>query len=163
MSGIVGISDIRTVPVGEDLTKEALNLEILRGLEKMFRVDKKVGSGVSVKSGEFAVLGNDGMLSRPGATPVAETYLVFAGTDRFDSKATGQCTLIMSSALIVKTDLYDKTQSYNVGDELTSKNRGMNEADLTKASTGEFTLGKVTEVGSGYIVYELYSAAHVKA
>ena len=82
MSGIVGISDIRTVPVGEDLTKEALNLEILRGLEKMFRVDKKVGSGVSLKAGEFAVLGNDGMLSRPGATPVAETYFCTYREDR---------------------------------------------------------------------------------
>lgn len=159
----VGINDIRIAPVGEDLTKEALNLEILRGIEKMFRVDKKVGSGVSLKAGEHAVLGNDGVLSRPGATPVAETYLVFAGTDRFDSKATGQVTIIMNSALVVKTDLYDVTQSYNVGDYLTSKNRGLGQADLTKAAVGEFSVGQVTEVGSGYLVYEKFATAIKKA
>lgn len=159
----VGISDIRIAPVGEDLTTENLAAAVIRGFEKMFRTDKKVGSGVSLLSGEFAVLNDDGTLSRPGATPVANTYLVLAGTDRFDSKATGNATIVQNSPIVVKTNKYEVGQPYVVGSFLTSKNRGGGEADLTLAANGEYCFAKVAEVGNGYLVYELITTPFKKA
>lgn len=152
----VSVSGIRTVPVGEDLTQESLGLSILRGLEKMHRVDKPFANGEDFVAGEFAVLGNDGTLSRPGATPSISTYLVFAGNDRFDAHATGQCTIIMASELLVKTSNFDTGASYVVGDLLSAKSRGVGAANVTKASAGEFCVGKVVEVGDGYLVYEYF-------
>jgi hypothetical protein len=151
---VVCVSDIRVAPIGEDLTTEDLSLSVLRGLENMYRVDKKVASGATFLKGEWAVLDSDGKASRPTATPVGHTYLVFCGTDRFDSKATGQVTLIMGKSVIVKTSRFDDGQSYAVGDYLTVKDLGGGEAYVTKAGGAEPRLGAVLEVGTGYLVFE---------
>ena len=151
------------VPLQEDLTKEELRLSILRGIENAFRVDKKLASGESLELGEFGVLQNDDTMARPGATPSAATYLVFCGSERYDSHATGQITLIMNSNLIAKTSRYNQAGSYSVGTELTVKDLGAGQASLTPASNGEFVLAKVNQVGSGYLVYELLSSPHKKA
>lgn len=149
------ISSGRVVPIAEDLTTEVQTLSILRGLEKMHRVDKKVAPGVSLEEGEWAVLNDDGTLSRPGATPKANTYLVFAGNNRFDSHATGQATIVMASQLVVKSSRYDAGQSYSVGDALTVKDLGGGEAHVTKAAGGEAVLARVTKVpAAGVIEYE---------
>ena len=152
------VNDIRTVPVQEDLVGSVNALEIQRGIDKMHRADKPVAAGESLVAGEFAVLGNDGNLSRPGVTPVASTFLVFAGTDRFDSRSTGKVTVIENSAIVVKTSIFDDTVSYNVGDYLTAKDLGAGEAKVSKAAAGEWSVGRVTEVGSGYLVYDLFSS-----
>lgn len=159
---VVGINEARIAPVSEDLTTPFTNLEILRGLEKMHRVDYKVAPGVSLKAGEYAVLGNDNQLVRASGTPSASALLVFRGTDGFDSKATGQATVIEASALVVKTDLYNTAPSYAVGDLLVAKNIGGGESFVTKATAGEWAIGRVREVGSGYLVYD-YFAQTVKA
>ena len=151
---VVAVSDIRVAPIGEDLTKEDLTLSILRGLEGMYRVDKKVATGASFLKGEWAVLDSDGKADRPGATPVGHTYLVFCGTDRFDARATGQVTLIMGKSVVAKTSRYDDGQSYAVGDYLTVKDLGGGEAHVTKAGAGEARLGAVLEVGTDYLVFE---------
>lgn len=151
---MVAVSDIRTVPVGEDLTTDELRLQVLRGIEKMYRVDKPLATGVALGLGEWGVLGADGTVSRPTATPVAQTYLCFAGTDRFDVKATGQVTLIMNSPIIAKSNRFDTTQTYAVGDYLTVKDLGAGEAFLTKQASTEPKLARVQEVGDGYLVYE---------
>jgi hypothetical protein len=153
----------RIVPVQEDLTKEELRLSVLRGLENCFRVDKKLSVGESIELGEWGVLQNDGTMARPGATPVASTYLVFCGSERFDSMATGQVTLIMNSNCIVKSNRFNQAGSYSVGSELTVKDLGAGEAQVTPAANGEFVFGKVVEVGSGYLVYEVFAAPHKKA
>jgi len=153
----IGIDTNRTVPVAEDLTTRDLSLAILRGTERMFRVDKKLGTSVQVVAGEWAVLQSDGTLARPGATPVAETYLVFAGTDRFDAHATGQATLIMNSNIIVKSNRFYALGTYDVGTLLTVKDLGAGEAIVSPAANGEFVVGKVIEVGTGYLVYEVFS------
>lgn len=153
------VSDISTVPVGADLTAEDLSLAIVKGFETMNRVDKQrvAGAQGECSSGEWMCLDAAGKAVRPSATPVPATYLVFCGTDRFDSKATGQVTLIMSSTPIVKTSKYDTTATYAVGDYLTVKDLGGGEAIPTKASSGEVELAKVQEVGAGYLVYEVLS------
>ena len=151
---VVSISDIRVAPIGEDLTKEDLSLSVLRGLENMFRVDKKVAAGAAFLKGEWAVLNSDGKAERPTINPVGGTYLVFAGTDRFDAHATGQVTLIMSHPVVVKTSRYDAGQTYGVGDYLTVKDLGGGEALVTKQLGTDVKLARVLEVGNGYLTFE---------
>ena len=151
---VTAISDIRIVPIGEDLTKEDLSLSILRGLEKCYRADKKIATGAFFTKGEWAVLDSEGKASRPTTTAVGQTYLVFSGTDRFDARATGQVTLIMSHPIIVKSSLYDTGEDYAVGDYLTVKDLTHGEAFVTKWNSGEPKLARVIEDGNGYLVYE---------
>lgn len=157
------INASRIVPIQEDLTKESLSLSVLRGIESMFRVDKKLSSpSVVLEMGEWGILEADGTVGRPGATPVANTFLCFCGTERYDVHATGQVTLIMNSNVIVKTDKY-AAGSYNVGDELTVKDLGLGQAILTAALNGEFVLARVVEVGSGYLVVDVAAVPFKKA
>ena len=153
------VSINRVVPVQEDLTKEELHLNVLRGMENMFRVDKKLAVGSSLELGQWGVLQNDGTVAVPGASSSIATYLVFCGSERFDSMATGQVTLIMNSNIIIKTDRFDAGGSYSVGTELTVKGS----SELSVASTGDFVVGMVSEVGSGYLVVEVFAAARKKA
>jgi len=154
------INDIHIAPVGEDLTTEDLGLSVLRGLETMHRVDEKVRAGVSLLNGEWGVLADDGFVDRPTASPVHNTYLCFAGTNRFDSKATGQVTLIESGPIIVKTSRF-APDTYHNGDLLTVKDLTHGEACVSKAGSGDPALAKVREVGTNYLVYEVLTGGAV--
>lgn len=158
---INAISNARTVPVTEDLTTDELRLSVLRGLESMFRVDKKNANGAAFALGEWAVLNANGELERASASSVANTYPVFAGTDRFDAEATGQSTIIMGGPIIARTSQYNDALSYNIGDTLTVKNLGGGESRLTKTATGDVILARVVGVGSGYIDYEYTTVSGV--
>lgn len=150
---VVSVSDIRVAPIGEDLSTSDLSLDVLRGFEKMYRVDKKIATGAFFAKGEWAVLNVDGKAERPSTTPAAGSYLVLCGTDRFDSRATGQVTLIMSHPVIIKTSNFEP-QTYNVGDYLVAKDLGGGESTVTSWGTGEPKHARVLEVGNGYLVYE---------
>lgn len=152
--GAVTVSDIRTAPVGEDLTTAEGRLEVLRGLERMFRADKPLAAGALLGLGEWGVLGADGKVSRASSSAVPNTYLVFAGTDRFDVKATGQVTLVMNSPIVARTTVYNTAVSYQVGDYLTVKDLGGGESRLTKAAGADAKLARVQAVGSDHLVYE---------
>lgn len=149
------IGDNSIVPVGEDLTTEKMGLQVLRGFDKMNRVDVPVADGKEFLEGEWGVIDGSGNLDRPGSTPVPNTYLVFAGTNRFDSHATGQASVIMSGDVVVKTERYDDGESYAIGDALTAKDLGGGEAYVTKQSGSEPVLARVLEVGEGYLKYQL--------
>jgi hypothetical protein len=151
---VVSVSDIRVAPIGEDLSTSDLSLDVLRGFEKMFRVDKKIAAGAFFAKGEWAVLNVDGKAERPSTTPVGGSYLVLCGTDRFDSRATGQVTLIMSHPVVIKTSNYDVGQTYNVGDYLTVKDLGGGESTVSSWGTGEPKHARVLEEGNGYLVFE---------
>lgn len=151
---VVSVSDIRVAPIGEDLSTSDLSLDVLRGFEKMYRVDKKIAAGAFFAKGEWAVLNVDGKAERPSTTPVGGSYLVLCGTDRFDSRATGQVTLIMSHPVVIKTSNYDVGQTYNVGDYLTVKDLGDGESTVSSWGTGEPKHARVLEVGNGYLVFE---------
>lgn len=159
---MVTVDEARTVPVQEDLTTEELSFAVLRGFENMHRVDKKLSSGVSLLTGEWAVL-SSGELVRPSTTPVAATYPVLSGTDRFDVKATGKATLIMNSNVVVKSNKFNASGSYAEGTLLTVKDLGSGEAVVTPASNGEFVLAKVQEVGQGYLVFEVFPGGFKKS
>jgi len=149
------ISDISIAPIGADLTLDNLKLQVLRGIEKAHRVDKKLAPGVALAAGEWGVLGSDSTVSRPTATPSAASYLCFSGTDRYDSKATGQVTLFMASPLIVKSSFFDAGENYEPGDALTVKDLGGGEAGVTKAGLSDPVLAKVVEQLDGALVYQV--------
>lgn len=152
---VVAISDNRVVPITEDLTTEELRLSVTRGIETMYRDDSPLATPDTVLGlGEWAVLNADGKAERAGAVPVGNTFLVFAGTDRFDVRATGKVTLIRSWPIRAKTNRYDDTQTYAPGDLLTVKDLGGGESDLTLAATGEAALARVAVVGTGWLEFE---------
>jgi hypothetical protein len=144
----------RIVPVQEDLTAPYNKLEIIRGWEKMYRVDKDIASGATFLPGDWAVLGDNDKLTRPTASPVPNTYLVIAGTDRFDVAATGKATIVMASKVIVRTTQYNTGVSYSVGTPLTVKDRGLGQADVTVAAGADPVLARVTKVGTDFIEFE---------
>lgn len=149
------INDNNISPISVDLTNEVPNLNIIRGLVEMKRVDQPIPSGISLVMGEWGVLGADGNLSRPTATPAAASFLCFAGTDRYDARATGQCTMIMNSAIMMQTTYYDDTQQMAPLDNLTAAllTGGANagKAGLRLAQTGEPVHAHVYGVSGGVL------------
>lgn len=148
------VDTARTVPVQEDLTQDNSTLSVLRGIERMFRVDKPLAEGVSLLMGEWGVLNAEGKMERPGATGVANTFLVFAGSERYDVQATGKVTLIMSSQIIASTTLFDAGVQMDVGTALTVKTLGHGEAYLTTASGPDAILARVIECVGGKLTFE---------
>ena len=156
---ITAISQARTVPVSEDLTTEELRLSILRGYETMKRVDKKIKEGDTFALGEWCVLNADDEAEKATATPAVASYLVLAGTDRFDAAATGQVTLAMNSNIIAKTQQFDPGPTYTVGMALTVK-LVSGVGVLTERSGSEPIFARVhsiLQVGDGVLVYETVS------
>lgn len=152
------IAENSIAPIGSDLTAEDNRMRILRGYETMIRKDVATASGVSAATGEWIKLDSAGKAAKTTATPAEQSYLVIAGNDRFDAKATGQVTLCMSrSNVIVKTSLF-AAGSYSVGAALTVKLDGGIGKVALQTST-EPKLGRVIEVGNGYIVYEMLGGA----
>lgn len=150
---VLAINPNRIAPVTEDLANPYNQLEIIRGWERMFRVDKPLATGATFKEGEWAVLGSTG-LTRPTTTAVANTYLVIAGTDRFDVAATKQATIVMNSKIIVRTTQY-QAGAYSIGTPLTVKSSGGGEATVLPWSSGEPVLARVVEVGTDTLTYEV--------
>lgn len=145
------------VPVDMDLTVADMRLSIVRGFEKMNRVDRKIAASVSLELGDWAVLDGNGELAAPGAASVPNTYPVIAGNDRFDAQITKQATIVMASQIMAKTNKF-AAGSYLVGSDLTVKNLGAGEKKLSLAAVGDYVLARVVEVGNGYIVFETVSA-----
>lgn len=146
-------------PIAQDLTKEDLNLQIIRGYTSgMDRVDEKFAPGTQLFTGEWGVLTADGLV-RPDVTPSNMTYLVIAGSERSDVRATGKATVAKGKVLTVKTARYNKSASYAPGVELTVKNLGNGEAVVTPAAKGEWCVAKVLEDAGSYLVFETYANA----
>lgn len=152
---VTAIGQASIVPVQADLTTEFGALEILRGFERANRKDRPIVANTALNKGEWGVLGDDGTVTRPTATPARASYLCFAGTQQFDSAATGQVTLFENSLLRIQTTLFDPNPTYHVGDALTVKDLGAGQAYPTKASGAEPVLARVVSVPTnGVIVYD---------
>ena len=147
------ISDIRTVPVGEDLTTEETRLSVLRGLERMNRVDFPLAAGATFGLGEWAALQADGTVARPTTTPVALTYLVTAGTDRFDAKATGQVTCVMNSPIVAKSTRYKTDDVIVPGSPLTAKLLGTGVAGLALHTGVQPIHARAISVSGGVLTF----------
>ena len=156
---VVAISQASIVPVQTDLTTEFGPLEIIRGFEKMFRVDYTIQANTALVAGEWGVVHDDGTVSRPSATPVVQTFLCIAGTDRFDSAATGNVTLAPNSSIRVRTTRYDPNPTYHVGSPLTVKDLGGGTAYVTLASGSDPVLARVAALGNGTLTYDVLPVA----
>lgn len=147
-------------PLTSDPLKQKAGLEIIRGLDKVIREDIEVVSGELFAEGDWAVINNDYQLAAPGVTAVANTVPVWAGNaeGRTDVHATGKLTVLRrTQGFIYKTENYDKTQSYNVGDNLTVKNLGGGEKYPTKAAGADVVLARVNKVLGGMLEIEVLS------
>lgn len=149
----LAINPDRIVPVKEDLSTPVDTFEIIRGWNTMHRVSKPLATGVVCVEGEWLVLGDNGKLTRPSATPVPNTFLVLDGTNRFDTAATGEATIIMNSKIVVRTKRYDTGASYSVGTYLTVKDLGAGQAIPTAATGVEPKLAMVVGLGNGFLEY----------
>jgi len=159
----VAISDVATVPVGADLTAPDNSLRVLRGLEKAPRVDYKIATGLSKTQGDWAVLGDDGLLHEAGSTGKAATYLVFSGTDRFDVKATGAITVFgRYPGLLCQTSKFDAAPTYHAGSPLTYK-LVSSVPKLTLATSGDAVLANVVNVSNGLMIFEMADGSAVVA
>lgn len=152
---VVAVSQASIVPVQSDLTTEYAPLEILRGFEQMKRVDYPIQAATALNKGEWGVVNDNGTVSRPTGTAVVNTYLCFAGTQQFDSAATGNVTLLPNSLVRVKTSMYNTGGTYHVGTALTVKDTGGGVAVVTPAGGGDPILARCVVVPtSGSIVFD---------
>lgn len=156
---VVAIDQLAIVPVQVDLTTEFGPLEIIRGFENMFRVDNPIRPNTALVAGEWGVLNDDGTVTRPTASPVVNTFLCIAGTDRFDSAATGNVTMAMNSNIRVRTTTYDPSPTYHVGSPLTVKDIGGGTAFVTLASGTDPVLARVAVLGNGTLTYDVMPVA----
>lgn len=148
------ISNGAIAPISSDLTAENLKMQVIRGWESMIRADRTLASGVTINTGDWCKLDAAGEVIACTTSPVAHSFLCIAGKDRFDAHGTGKVTLCMSrSGVQVKTNNY-ANDTYAVGDHLTAKTT---DGKLSKQANTEPKLGRVLEVGSGYLVYEMLS------
>lgn len=139
------------LPLTEDLLNETPLLEVIRGLEGLFREDIPMAAGESFAEGDWAVINNDYELEAPGATPSRACVPVWAGNSegRSDVHATNKATVLRRTrGFIYRTTKFDGTQTYAVGDNLTVKDLGSGERVPTKAAGAEAVLARVSKVVS---------------
>jgi hypothetical protein len=135
-------------PLSKDLFEPDYKLEIIRGLEHLIRVDKTIADGEVFAEGDWAVLNDNDELEAPSATPVANTYPVWAGNaeGRSDVHATKKATILMGQSFIYKTAKFDANPVYTVGAPITVKDLGAGEMVPTLQSGSEPILGRVVAI-----------------
>lgn len=139
------------VPLTQDLTEESHKLDIIRGLEGVIRIDKDIADGVTLAEGQWAVLKDDDTLDVPAATPVANTYPIWAGNadGRSDVHATGKATMLQGGRFIYRTTMFDASlASASVGTAITVKASGLPTA---QAGT-EVVLARVFKMAANGII-----------
>ena len=144
----------RVAPIKEDLTKEDLSCQVVRGYERAIKVSEPIAPGTVILTGEWGVKTASGM-TRPGIQSSIMSMFVIGGTERFDSVATGTVTTIQTSMVQVKTNKFSELGQYDVGVELTVKSLGTNFAGVSPAASGDYIVGKVQATGNGWIQYEV--------
>lgn len=129
-------------PITEDLRKEDLRMDIVKGIEHVNYQDEKMAAGLQCELGDWLVLNNSGVLEAPASSPVPNTYPVFTGNDQYDSQATGNATIIVSGGFLYRTNKY-APGSYTAGMNLTVKDLGGGEKVPTQAAGGDPVLARV--------------------
>ena len=142
------------VPLTEDLTKSTYLLDIIRGLEGIIPIDKKIADGVVLAEGDWAVLADDDTLGEPGAAAVANTYPIWAGNaeGRSDVHATGKATMLQGGRFIYRTTKFGTgVDAAPVGTPLTIKGGklpvvGVEGTDVILARIFKSLAGGVVEI-----------------
>lgn len=153
----------RIAPVTEDLRGLDIACQIMRGYDKAFRKSVKFVDGAVFQPGEWCFIDADGRAQRAVAESKNTACLCISGNERFDAIGNKEVTIVQNSNLVVKSDKYNKQGTYVVGTELTVKNVGNGFSAVTPAAAGDYIVGKVTEAGAGYLVYEVYATIVKKA
>lgn len=138
-------------PLSSDLLEEKQAVEVIRGLESVIREDIAIADGETFGEGDWAVINDDYELEAPGATPVHNCALVWAGNEegRSDVAATGKATVLRRArGFIYRTSKFNTNLSYNAGDALTVKDLGGGEKVLTKQAGSEAVIARVSKVVS---------------
>jgi len=141
-------------PLTADPFEPDYKLDIIRGLEHLIRVDKTIAEGEVFAEGDWAVLNDNDELVAPSATPVPNTYPVWAGNaeGRSDVHATKKATILMGQSFIYKTSKFDANPAYTVGAPLTVKDLGGGEMTPTLQSGSEPILARVVAVPTSGIM-----------
>lgn len=142
------------VPITEDLRKEDLRMDIIKGIERVNYKDEKLASGLSCAMGDWLVLNNSGVLEAPGATAVPNTYPVVVGNDQYDAQATGQATILIAGGFIYRTVKF-APGSYTVGMSLTVKDLGGGEMVPSQAGGGDPVMARVYKAPDAKGVMEI--------
>jgi len=142
------------VPLQEDLLNDVHYLDIFKNLEGVIRMDKAIAEGESFSEGDWAVLNDSDELEAPSATPVRNTYPVWAGNaeGRTDVHATGKATILVGGRFFYRTTKFNDALSYSVGDALTIKDLGGGEMVPTKQAGVEPILAIVHKVPANGIM-----------
>jgi hypothetical protein len=141
-------------PIAEDLRKEDLRMDIIKGIEHLKYKDEKFAAGVSCAMGDWLVLNNAGALEAPSATAVPNTYPVVVGNDQYDSQATGQGTILLGGDFVYRTNKF-APGVYTVGMSLTVKDLGAGEKVPCQAAVNDPILARVYKAPDAKGVIEI--------
>ena len=126
-------------PVTEDLRKEDLKFDIIKGIEHVNYQDGKLDAG-DVEEGDWVRKTATGF-AVPNASQT-RCFPVVTGNNRYDSKATGNVTVIVGGNWIYQTTKF-VAGSYTVGQALTVKDLGGGEKVPSAAGSGDVVCGRV--------------------
>jgi len=141
-------------PITEDLRKEDLRMDIIKGIEHVSYKDEKLTAALLCQAGDWLVLNNSGVLVAPTATAVPNTYPVFVGNDQYDDQATGQATLLISGGFIYRSTKF-APGSYTAGMNLTVKDLGAGEKVPSQAGVNDPIMARVYKAPDAKGVMEI--------
>lgn len=133
-------------PIAEDLRKEDMKFDIVKGIEHINYVDGKwaPGKDVAVEEGDWVTKTNVGYDIIAGGNGVANVYPVVTGNNRYDAIATGNVTIAHGGGFIYKTTKF-VPGAYNVGANLTVKDLGAGEKVPSLAGANDAIVARVEE------------------
>lgn len=139
-------------PITEDLRKEDMKFDIIKGIEHVNYTDGKLASGADVEEGDWVVKTSTGF-GLP-TTTAKLSYPVVTGNNRYDAIATGNVTVIVGVGWIYKTTKF-VAGSYTLGQALTVKDLGGGEKVPSAAGGSDVICGRVHAYDSAKGIMEI--------
>lgn len=139
-------------PITEDLRKEDLKFDIIKGIEHVNYIDGKLDANVDVEEGDWVIKTATGY-GKPTNTAKL-SYPVVTGNNRYDAIATGNVTVIPGGGWIYRTNKF-VAGSYTLGQALTVKDLGGGEKVPSAAGGGDLVCGRVHAYDSAKGIMEI--------
>ena len=118
-------------------------IEIKKSMLNMNIVAATIAPGLELKNGAPVVIdySNERPVARAtDSTPKINTFPVYYGTDFSDVTTSGSVPVIVDNGFVFKTDVYDTSQTYAIGDPIIAKD-------------GKWTLGDLTSNAGAIVGY----------
>lgn len=143
-------------PIAEDLRKEDLSFDIVKGIEFISVIDGKLeGTPVpAVSNGDWVQKTATGFAVPSTGNAVASVFPVWTGNNRYDAIATGNVTVIVGGGFIYKTNKF-VPGSYTVGQNLCVKDLGGGEMVPSAAGGSDAIVARVWSYDSVKGVMEI--------